>query len=215
VIRPGEPWGAPATGTADATGAGDDTDLARLVAAHLGARLAFHPGDRCDLARAVGLTSDATGAFELPVDALDIAGRSLAVNLVVLGRAPDRLRAGHRRRPVTVHVDGRARFDGSATTVVIANGQFLRGADVVPRGHPGDGRLEVQVYAVAPAARAELRRRIRGGAHVPHPQIATATGRTVEVTWARPAPVEVDGRPGDPAQHLEIRVVPAAFRLLV
>ena len=45
-----------------------------------------------------------------------------------------------------IEVDGQPWFAGSATTVVIANGQFLRGADIVPRGHPGDGRLEVQVY---------------------------------------------------------------------
>jgi hypothetical protein len=215
VIRPGEPWGAPATGTPDARGAGDDTDLAHLVAAHRGARLGFEPDDRCDLARAVGLTNASPGGYEVPVDALDVASRDLAVNLVVLGRPPDRLRAGHRRRPVTVLVDGQVRFDGSATTVVIANGQFLRGADLVPRGHPGDGRLEVQIYAVAPAARAELRRRLPGGAHLPHPQIVTTTGRTVDVTWRRPAPLEVDGRPAAPAQHLEVQVVPGAFRLLV
>ena len=215
MIRPGEPWGAPATGTAEARGAGDDTDLARLVAAHRGARLAFAPDDRCDLARAVGLTTDSPGGYEVPVDALDVTGQALAVNLVVLGHPPDRLRAWHRRRPVTVTVDGRVRFDGSATTVVVANGQFLRGGDVVPRGHPGDGRLEVQVYAVPPAARAELRRRLRGGAHLPHPQIVTTTGRAVEVTWRRPAPLEVDGAPAAPAEHLEVHVVPAAFRLLV
>ena len=34
-------------------------------------------------------------------------------------------------------LDGRPWFAGPATTVVIAIGQFLRGLDVVPRGHPG------------------------------------------------------------------------------
>jgi len=215
VIRPGEPWGTPATGAPDARGAGDDTDLARLVAAHPGARLRFDPDDRCDLARAVGLTAATPGAYEVPIDALDLADWGLAVNLVVFGPAPDRLRAWHHRRPVTVTVDGRVRFDAAATTVVVANGQFLRGADLVPRGHPGDGRLEVQVYAVPPATRAELRRRVPGGGHLPHPQITTAAGRVIDVRWRRPVPLEIDGRPAPPAEHLEVRVVPGAFRLLV
>ena len=202
-------------GEPDATGTGDAAALARLVAAHPGARLGFQPDDRCDLARAVGLTSGGLGTFEVPIDALDLTDRGRAVNLVVLGVAPDQLRVWHRRRPVTVRVDGRVRFDGSATTVVVANGQFLRGADVVPRDHPGDGRLEVQVYAAAPAARVELRRRIHGGGHLPHPQIVTTTGREVDVSWRRATPLEGDGRRVAPAERLEVRVVPGAFRLVV
>ena len=39
-------------------------------------------------------------------------------------------------------------FSERATTVVVLVGQYLRGADVSPRGHPGDGAAEVQVYAM-------------------------------------------------------------------
>ncbi len=215
MIRPGQPWGEPAVGEPDVTGHGDDADLARLVAAHPGERLRFVPDSACDLARAVGLTTDGSGGSELPLDVLDVSGVGTAVNVVVLGSAPDRLVRWQRRRPVTVRVDGQVRYDGPATTVVVATGQFLRGADLVPRGHPGDGRVEIQVYALAPGARAEARRRLATGGHVPHPQITTATGRTVEVTWLQPAPVEVDGHPLAPAATVGVRVVPGAYRLLV
>jgi len=215
VIRPGEPWGSPAAGPLDAAGAGDDAALAVLVAAHPGARLAFAPDDRCDLARAVGLRPDAPGGFDVPIDAIDLGPLGVAVNVVVSGVAPDRLSRRDRRRPVTVRVDGQLRYDGSATTVVIANGQFLRGADLVPRGHPGDGRLEVQVYALAPAARAEARRRLPGGGHLPHPDIATFAGRSVTVTWRAPRPLEADGRRRPATGRLDAQVRAGAATLRV
>jgi len=214
VIRRGEPWGSPARGPAVARGAGGDADLADLVRDHPGSRLSFRPDPSCDVARAVGLTPSASGAVELALDAVAL-GDTLVVNLVVAGPAPDRLRWWHRRRPVTVRVDHRPVFEGRATTVVVANGQFLRGADLVPRGHPGDGRLEVQVYAVPPGQRATLRRRVRAGGHLPHPEIVTAHGRRVEVAWAGPTPLEADGRARGRRATLVATVVPAAFTLLV
>jgi diacylglycerol kinase family enzyme len=137
------------------------------------------------------------------------------VNAVVSGTAPDRLRWWDRRRVVTVRVDERVAYEGRATTVVVANGQFLRGADLVPRGHPGDGRLEVQVYAVPPGQRPQLRRLLQGAGHLPHPEIATATGRRVDVRWSRPTPLEVDGRARGRRATLVAAVVPAAFLLVV
>ena len=215
MIRPGQPWGAPTTGPPDATGAGSDRDLATLAAAHPGARLRFEPDERCELARAVGLTAAGPGITDLPVDALDVDDVGLAVNMVIAGVAPDRLRPWSRSRPVTVRVDGRLVHDGPATTVVVANGQFRRGVDLVPRGHPGDGRLEVQVYALAAGERTPMRRRLPGGGHLPHPRIVTTTGRRAEIRWARPAPVEVDGTPGARRASLDVAVRSPAFVLLV
>ena len=106
-----------------------------------------------------------------------------------------------------------------APTIVIANGQFINGLDVVPRGHPGDGRLEIQVYALNPSERLPMRRRLRSGTHLPHPRIVCTTGRTVEVVapqrGARGWSLTVDGRPADAISPLNAAVRPKAFRLLV
>ena len=76
---------------------------------------------------------------------------------------------------------------------MVASGQYLRGIDVVPRGHPGDGRVEVQVYAVAAGERAGVRARLPQGVHLPHPDITQTTGRRVE-SWRRTRPVGARGR---------------------
>jgi YegS C-terminal NAD kinase beta sandwich-like domain len=224
-LRPGEPWGHAASGPPDVEVAGDDADLVAAAASHPGALVRFRPSPRSDLARALGLGSDGAGTTEVAIDALaidlddDVVGAVNpvdAVNVVVLGPPPDRLRWTARASHVTVRVDGRAWFSGRATTVVVANGQFLRGADIVPRGHPGDGSAEVQVYALARRARRGMRRRLPTGTHVPHPDVRSGRARRVEVEVAGPRlPVEVDGRRQGRAGRLVVTLVPAAIRLLV
>jgi len=218
MIRRGEPWGGPASSPPDLEVDGDDADLAAAVAAAPGALVVFRPGPGSDLARAVGLRSGsdpATRATELPVDAVRLAGDGLACNAVVLGVPPDRLRWTSPARSVEIEVDGQPWFAGSATTVVIANGQFLRGADIVPRGHPGDGRLEVQVYELRRRERRAMRRRLTTGAHVPHPRIRSRTARVVEVRAARPVAFEADGVSGAAVATVGGEGVPSAFRLLL
>ena len=196
--------------------AGDDTDLAAVAMSNRGVLVRFRPSPRSDLARALGLGPASTGATEVAIDALEVEPDGGAVNAVVLGPPPDRLRWSARASDITVRVDGRPWFRGRATTVVVASGQFLRGADVVPRGHPGDGWAEVQVYALARRARRPMRRRLPTGTHVPHPGIRAGRARRVEVEVAgRGLPVEVDGRPRGRTSRLGVTLVPAAIRLLV
>lgn len=224
MIKPGEPWGDPMDAAPDAVVEGGDRALADFVErAGIGTPVPlvrFLARDSA-LARAVGLgprdpdTPPAPGGVALPVDAID-SDAGLAVNAIVIGVAPARLRATHRRRPVVVTVDGRELFRGRATTVVVANGQFLDGVDAVPRGHPGDGRLEVQVYALRAGERAAMRRRLPAGTHVPHPRIVTGSAREIRVeVGGRPAPLVRDGVPGDPVRSLAARVRHPAVRLLV
>ncbi len=193
----------------------------------------FHP-EGSDLARSVGLAELSPGAartvygstgragddppahgVELPIDAI-ASDLGAAMNCVILGVLPTRLRPYHRRRPITVCVDGRELFRGQATTVVIANGQFVEGADLVPRGHPGDGRLEIQVYALAPGERSPMRRRLPTGSHLPHPRIITTSGRGIEIDGLRrPWPVTVDRRRTTVEGRLSLSVLPNAIRLLI
>ena len=219
MIRPGEEWSRPAAGGPDVDVAGDDADLAAAVAARPGALVRFRPTPTSDVARAVGLPAnspvDAAAGREAPMDALRIEGNGLAANLVVVGTPPDALRRFARRFAVTVQVDDRPAWSGDATTVVVATGEFLRGFDLVPRGHPGDGRAEIQIYAVATRDHRALRARLRTGTHVPHPGITQTIGRRVEITCTRAAPLEIDSHRAGTASHLVVSVVPHAYRLLL
>jgi hypothetical protein len=218
-VRKGEAWGRPATGPADVTIEGSDADLAAAADRQPGVRAAFVPVAASDLARALGVAERPPGrrAHELPLDALRIEPAvGVAVNMAVLGTAPDRLRWWSPAPRLELVVDGRPRFEGRATTVVVANGQYLRGVDVVPRGHPGDGRVEVQVYALSAGERREMRRRLPQGAHLPHPRIRELSGRRIEIRSARRGlPLEVDGVDRGRYPSLHIEVAPCVLNLVV
>jgi hypothetical protein len=205
------------TGPADVEITGTDADLARAVEAHRGALVRFRPDPSSDLARAIGAAAVPIGTgMAVPIDALASLPGGTAVNAVVLGTPPGRLRATARRARARVRVDGREIAAGGTTTVVVASGQFIDGLDVVPRGHPGDGRLEVQVYDLRRGERRAMRVRLPQGAHLPHPRITTATGRRVEVEVERGTlPLTVDGVAHGPVARLSVAVVPAALRVLV
>jgi hypothetical protein len=201
----------------------------------------FLAGAGSDLGRAIGLVTGAPSTgLALPLDVLDVvaggaagemaagetAGRAgdpdgkgplrlTAVNSVVVGPAPDRLRAWHRPAGLAVEIDGVAVEAAAATTLVVMNGQYLRGCDVSPRGHPGDGAAEAQLYALPPGARRAMRTRLATGAHLPHPAIAVRRAHRVTVRATRPVRLEVDGEPAGRIVELEISLRPGAYRLLV
>ena len=141
MIEKGRPWERPASGPPEWQVEGDDAALAAAVRDHPGARIEFRPAAGSDLARALGLHAAGETALELSLDGLRVVAddRELfAVNMVVVGVAPDRL------RPVDPGAatsgsgsTSRVAHDGRATDVVVASGQYLRGADVVPAGPPG------------------------------------------------------------------------------
>jgi hypothetical protein len=216
-MKPGEPWGEPLTDIPDVEVAGDDTDLAGVLGAHRGDLVRFHPTERSDFARAVGIAGGGPAVLAAPIDALDLGAAGHAVNAAVLGTHPARIGLTTPSARLRVSVNGRPTFDGRATTVVIANGQFLDGLDVVPRGHPGDGRMEIQVYALQRGERKAMRSRLPQGTHVPHPRITTASGRSVVVTVSggRLLPLTVDAVAHDPTDVLRVDLLPSAIRLVV
>jgi YegS C-terminal NAD kinase beta sandwich-like domain len=219
VIERGAPWGNPTSEPADLTVRGGDAELADAVRRQPGARIAFEPDETSDLARALGLTTsgDAAGGvptLELPVDVLALEDGIVAVNAVVLGAPPAQLRWATFATPLTVEVDGRVVFDGRATTVVVASGEFLEGDDLAPRGHPGDGRAEVQVFALQRGERRAMRDRLADGSHVPHPRIAQASGKDVVVHAPARVPVIADGRPEGSRETVRVEVRPGALILV-
>jgi diacylglycerol kinase family enzyme len=135
--------------------------------------------------------------------------------MVVLGTPPDRLTRFSRMRWFTIEIDDRSWFAGPATSVLIATGEFLRGNDLVPRGHPGDGRAEAQVYALNAGERRLVGERLRNGTHVPNPRVLQRVVRRFAVTVERHVRLEVDGVARGRVETLAVEVVPAAYRLLI
>jgi hypothetical protein len=215
VIRPGEEWGTPARGPADIEVTGGDADLAAAAADRPHVLVRFLPDTTSDLAGAVGIASAPAHGLEVALDLLRLGDGAPAVNMVVLGTPPDRVRRFTRRFGANVRIDDQPVFHGPCTTVVVATGQFRRGLDVVPRGHPGDGRAEIQIYAVTGRDRRALRARLATGTHVPHPGITQRTGRQVTVSTGRSVALEVDGRPRPTTDLVDVTLVPGAYRLLL
>ena len=219
TVRPGQPWGTEASGPPDLEVTGGDRTLAEALGRGLADPLVrFSAAAGSDLARAVGLVAGAepTGMM-LPLDVLSVAGSvtALAVNSVVVGVAPDRLRSWRRPAGLSVEIDGVSVDAAQATSLVVMNGQYLRGLDVSPRGHPGDGVAEAQLYSLPPGARRAMRTRLATGAHLPHPAITSRRARRVVVRTVRPVLLGVDGVSAGQISDLEITLRPAAYRLLV
>jgi hypothetical protein len=212
VTRPLEPRGKRADRVLEARGG--DARLAAMVELHRGADLRFVPDATSDLARALGVSPDGGVRTPTTLDVLRLDPGGVAVNMVVQGLAPDRRRPVLRRPRCRVEVDGRVAWDAPATTVVVANGEYLRGLDVVPRGHPGDGRLEVQVYEVGARQRRLLRARLATGTHLPHPDVRSTQGTTVSVRWERPVRQEVDGTRRGRVAALSVTLVPGGVTLV-
>lgn len=231
-LRPGQPWGTEESGPPDFDVAGGDGVLAAALRRDLPDPLVrFAPAADSDLARTIGLVAGAApSGLALPLDVLTYAaeeasgvpfpecggkGTPVAVNSIVVGVPPDRLKSWHRPVGLSVEIDGAAVDAAGATSLVVMNGQYLRGLDLSPRGHPGDGVVEAQLYALPPGARRAMRTRLVTGAHLPHPAITIRRARNVLVRAARPAVFEVDGAPAGHITAVEITIRPAAYRLLV
>lgn len=218
TLRPGQPWGTEASGPPDLEVNGGDRVLAQALGGVTDPLIRFVAAADSDLARAIGFVAGAASAgLALPLDVLAIDGPvgMQAVNSVVVGVPPDRLRSWHRPAGLSVEIDGAAIDAANATSLVVMNGQYLRGLDLSPRGHPGDGVAEAQLYALPPGARRAMRTRLVTGAHLPHPAITVRRARRVLVRASRRAALEVDGNPAGEITALEITVHPAAYRLLV
>jgi hypothetical protein len=198
---------------------GSDRNLASLLERDVSDPLVrFAPAPDSDVALAVGLVAgSAPTGIALPLDVLTLTGSATmqAVNSIVIGVPPDRLRPWHRPAGLSVEIDGAAVDAAQATSLVVMNGQYLRGLDLSPRGHPGDGVAEAQLYALPPGARRAMRTRLATGAHVPHPAITIRRARRIVVRASSPATLEVDGAPAGQISDLEITLRPAAYRLLV
>lgn len=202
TIRKGEAWGEPGPLPADGMLVRSDAQARAIVTE---ARRAGEPipplgllgGDLC---RTLGGTGDesrlaSASAMRLPVDlgAVLVDGRLhwFVAHLIVR----------------------RSWWHGRV--VAAMNAQFLGSWDVVPRGHPNDGRLDVLDADLPLGERLQVRSRLRTGTHLPHPRIEERHVSAVQLDLARPTPVYLDGESLGPATTLSIRVEPDALVCIV
>jgi hypothetical protein len=99
--------------------------------------------------------------------------------------------------------------------VVAMNAQYIGDWDVAPKSHPNDARLDVLDGDLSLGQRILARRRLTHGTHVPHPGIEERRVQAIQLEFARPTPVELDGEPIGSVRALSIRVEPGALRCVV
>jgi YegS/Rv2252/BmrU family lipid kinase len=119
--------------------------------------------------------------------------------------------------PIRVEVEGATVYDGSSGMAVVANGSYFGGGmQVAPHASVDDGIFDVLVLDCADRRTlvAEILPRIYRGAHISHPAIRQARGRTVTIDAAKSFPLELDGEVvgTTPARFA---LLPGALRVLV
>ena len=99
--------------------------------------------------------------------------------------------------------------------VAAMNAQFLGPWDVAPRSHPNDGRLDVFDGDLSLGDRAKARSRLPLGTHVPHPGILESRVSALQLEFARPTQVWLDGVRVGAATKLSIRTEADAITCVV
>ena len=111
------------------------------------------------------------------------------------------------------HVVARTRLWSYA--LVAMNAQWLGRWNIGPRAHPNDGLVDVYESRLAPGQRLAVRRRLRQGAHLPHPGITERRTPETTVRFPRALRVVLDGRRIGTARELALRVLPDALTVVV
>lgn len=161
-----------------------------------------------------------------PLPALALTGGDLARTLGATGA----VRPGTEGTHVTVDL-GAVLVDGKlhwflahlvarhgwlrGRVVVAANAAFLGPWNVAPRAHPGDGRIDVLDGDLPVRERLEARRRLPSGTHVPHPGITVRRREALQLEFARPTPIRLDGVAIGSGRALSLRVEPAAVDIWI
>ncbi len=96
-------------------------------------------------------------------------------------------------------------------TAVVMNAAFIGPANLGPKAHPGDGRLDVTIGSLGWRDRLSARSRYGAGSHLPHPQLATSRVAAIDLRFEGPVRVRLDGVDAGRAREIAVEVVPDAF----
>jgi diacylglycerol kinase family enzyme len=201
MIEKGEDWGAPGPLPADGVMVRTDAEARAAVE---DARRAGRPlpvlgllgGDLCRTLGGTGdvdrLRSEAAMTFPVDVGAALLDGRLhwFVAHLV-------------------------ARSAGWGRAFVAMNAQWRGSWNLGPRAHPGDGLLDTFDARLAVADRLRVRARLPHGTQLPHPGIRERRAPSVQISFDRPLPVELDGEGAGRVRNLSVRLEPEALRVVV
>jgi len=210
TIEKGREWGEVARVPHDVLVAADEARLAQAVAAHVRSG-ATHPVAvallRGDLLTALGgaagqrVVAPRVGeacrllpcdAYEVTISRAKHTSTTFAVSSVVIGSA---------WRPAWW----------------LTSGGFLGPLNVAPDSHPNDGRADALAWSTSDLRTLlAIRRRMRRGDHLPHPNLEMSRGAAVR--WQSQGSsrrVVVDGRSHGRADAVAVTVRPDAFCLVV
>lgn len=198
TIRKGEEWGEPATVPHEREIVVSDADLAAhrpriasVAAGDLHRALGSPPVPAVD-SRCTRLTID---ALECIITTSRGSYTLMAASSVVVGRWLSR-----------------GRFS------CLSNTGWWRDLNLAPRAHPNDGEADLVAItgAMSMVERVIARRRAAAGAHLPHPDISVVrVQRWSTAPVRRGEPLAIDGRQVRGWRHVEVRVRPDYFVVLV
>lgn len=197
TIRKGENWGRAVPRPDGLRPVGSDHDIVSALFDDVDGPVLVTGGD---LARTLGSAQgvDRPTLNELPIDLLRLTiddGPSRAAVAHVVARLPRR--AGSWLR---------------GEVLFVMNAQFHGAWNLVPRGHPNDGRADVlHVDAeLGLRQRVEAARRAPAGGHLPHPGVQLRRVESAEFTFARPMEIVADSVVVGTSRSLHVVVEPDA-----
>ena len=101
--------------------------------------------------------------------------------------------------------------------VMVMNAEFYGPYDVAPRSHPNDGKLDVLSVDASMGWRERLqaRQRARTGTHLPHRHLSLRSVSDIDLQFARPMVVWIDGVRCGTSSRLMVDAEPDAFTAYV
>lgn len=99
--------------------------------------------------------------------------------------------------------------------VAAMNAQWLGSWDLGPKSHPNDGLLDISDATLGWSDKLTARKRVATGTHVPHPGITVRRTREAVLDFEPAGTLYVDGVSAGRVRHLELRVEPDAFSVVI
>ncbi|MHB1138015.1 MAG: diacylglycerol kinase family protein [Microthrixaceae bacterium] len=221
TIRRGASWGAPGSLPADAPVLEDDRSAAAVLQA------AYDAGEALPVIGLVGGDLHRTmGSPRHDAAALrEGRGMRFPIDLGLLEPDPGSdsdADPGSVHRPgarlFLAHLVARTTTSGGlwrGRTVVVMNAAFVGTANLGPRAHPNDGRLDVTDGSLGWTDRRAARRRAPSGAHVPHPALTERRVRSLDIGATTPMQLVLDGVDVGRSRRWRVRCLPDAAEVVV